>query len=165
MKIYLFIVVLQLNLFSTPVEEVRIQFPNIETLEETDAFLEVLKNESTPEGKGYIAAMLFMKSHFVKNPFSKFKYFKQGKQLLDNNINRNPSNIEIRYIRFIMQKQIPDFLGYSENITDDFNIITSNLKESSLPKSFKIEMLNNMLLVDNLTTEEQEKINQNKSQL
>jgi hypothetical protein len=154
-----------LNSTTTPIENVRNQFPNIETLEQTDSFLEALEKETSAEAKGYRAAMLFMKSRFVKNPFSKLKYFKEGKQLLDDDIAQHPSNIEIRYIRFLMQKQIPAFLGYNDYISEDFGLITSNIIVSDLPKSFKIEILNNMLLVDNLTAEEQGKMNKIKSQL
>ena len=146
-------------------ETIRNQFPDIETLEETDDFLEALKNETSTEAKGYEAAMLFMKSRFVKNPFSKWKYFKQGKQILDDDIAQYPSNVEIRYIRFLMQKQIPDFLGYNKDISDDFKVIITGIVASDLAKNFKVKMLNNMLSVNNLTVEEQEKINQIKSQL
>jgi hypothetical protein len=159
------VLVVFFNSSSTPVENVRNQFPDIETLEQTDNFLEALKNDTSAEARGYEAAMLFMKSRFVKNPFSKLKYFKQGKQILDDDIAQHPLNIEIRYIRYLMQKEIPDFLGYNNDILEDFNVITSNIQASNLPKSFKIEMLNNMLSVKNLTDNEQEKINQIKSQL
>lgn len=149
----------------TPLENVREQFPEIDTLVQADAFINQLKDDVSPEAKGYTAAMVFMKSRYVKNPFTKLKYFKQGKEILDGDINENPENIEIRYIRYVMQKKIPDFLGYNEFISEDFNVIMNNILESNLSTDFKTEILTNMLLVENLSSEEKEKINQIKTQL
>ena len=102
----------------TPLENVRAQFPNITSLDEANKFIEKLKDDGSPEAKGYKAAMILMKSRFVKGPFSKLKFFKQGKKILDKDISENPTSLEIRYIRYLMQKQIPDFLGYNKNIIE-----------------------------------------------
>lgn len=159
---YLGIIVFSLILSSveTPLEQVRKQFPYIVTLDEANAFIEKLKSDTSPEAVGYNAAMVLMKSRYVKGPFSKLKFFKKGKKILDTIIAENPSIIEIRYIRFLMQKQIPDFLGYNKNIEEDFNIIFDKILNSNLSSSFKNKMLNTMLLVDDLTEIEKNKINQ-----
>lgn len=151
------LVLFQLN---SNVEEVRNQFPEITTEEQVDNFIEELKNDNSPEGKGYTAAMVFMKSRFVKWPFTKMKYFKEGKSILDNTIDKNPMNIEIRYIRFLMQKQIPDFLGYNENISEDFQVIVKGIKMCNLQPTMKSKMLKNILLTKDLTFEEKDKLNQ-----
>lgn len=143
----------------TPLENVRDQFPNIESLRQANKFLDALKNDSSPEAVGYIAAMILMKSRYEKGPFTKLKFFKQGKKILDRDISKYPKIIEIRYIRFLMQKQIPKFLGYNKNIEEDFNVICNNLEASNLKNSFKIKMLNTMLLVDDLSINEESKIN------
>jgi len=142
------------------VEKVRNQFPEITTEEQANNFIEELKNDNSPEGKGYTAAMVFMKSRFVKWPFTKMKYFKQGKSLLDNTIDENPTNIEIRYIRFLMQKQIPDFLGYNENISEDFQVIVNGFKMCNLKAENKSEIIQNMLITKDLTAKEIDELNQ-----
>ena len=145
---------------SSSVEEVRKQFPEISTEEQADAFIEELKNDDSAEAKGYTAAMVFMKSRFVTFPFTKLKYFKKGKTILDETIIESPSNIEIRYIRFLMQKQIPDFLGYNDNIKEDFNVIVDGIKMSNLQSEMKSEIVKNMLLTKELTKEEKTTLNQ-----
>ena len=142
------------------VDEVRNQFPEIYSEEQADHFIEQLNKDDSPEGKGYTAAMFFMKSRFVKWPFTKMKYFKEGKSILDETINENPANIEIRYIRFLMQKQIPDFLGYHENISEDFQVIVNGFKMCNLQPIMKSKILKNMLLTKDLTSEENDKLNQ-----
>ncbi len=158
---YLGIVVFSLIFSSveSPLEQMRNQFPYIESLEEANVFIEELKNDTSPEAVGYTAAMILMKSRYVKGPFSKLKYFKKGKKILDATISENPLNIEIRYLRFLMQKQIPNFLGYNKNIEEDFEVISNKLLNSSLTNNFKIKMLNTMLLVDDLSEIKRIKIN------
>ena len=155
-----FLIVLMLSFCSfqtiSSIDEVRTQFPNITSEEQADNFIKQLDGDTSLEAKGYVAAMNFMKSRFVKNPFSKFKYFKIGKNTLDEVIIRNPKNIEMRYIRYLMQKQIPEFLGYHENISEDFNTIIDQIEGSNLNQSFKFKILNNMLLVSNLTDNEKD---------
>lgn len=151
--------IISLNV-QTPLEIVRDQFPYITSLDEANKFIEKLKNDSSPEAKGYTAAMVLMKSRYKKGPFSKLKFFKQGKKILDDDINENPEIIEIRYIRFLMQKQIPKFLGYNKNIEEDFNVISKKLLESNLNKNLKIKMLDTMLLVNGLSEINKNKIHQ-----
>ena len=62
----------------------------------------------------------------------------------------------MRYIRYLMQKQIPDFLGYNENIEEDFSLIVNKIVESDYSNTFKLKIINNMLLVSNLTDSEKE---------
>ncbi len=144
----------------TPLESVRDQFPDITSLNEANKFIEKLKNDSSPEAKGYTAAMFLMKSRYIKGPFSKLKFFKHGKKILDNDINENPEVLEIRYIRFLMQKRIPNFLGYNKNIEEDFSVISAKLLESNLNKNLKLKMLDTMLLVDDLSEMNKNKIHE-----
>jgi hypothetical protein len=141
------------------VDEVRNQFPLITSEEQADYFIEELKTNTSQIAKGYTAAMIFMKSRYVVFPLTKLKYFKQGKNLLDKTIVESPKNIELRYIRFLMQKQIPDFLGYNQYINQDFNVFINGFETCNLNTEIKIEMINNMLLVNNLTAKEKEKLN------
>ena len=40
---------------------------------------------------------------------------------------KDPNNIEIRFLRYINQLNIPWFLNYKKNIKEDYNFIISNL--------------------------------------
>lgn len=158
-----FTVILFYSLFLQPisnVDRVRNKFPNIVSKDQADAFIMELKNDNSPESKAYIAAMIFMKSRFVKFPFTKMKYFKEGKNLLDETILKNPENIEIRYIRFLMQKEIPSFLGYDKNINEDFEVILNGVTISRLNLDLKLKILHNMLQVKDITVMEKNRLNQ-----
>ena len=54
----------------------------------------------------------FMAKHAV-NPLSKYSYFNKGKKALENAVNKDPNNLEIRFMRYISQEQTPAFLGFA----------------------------------------------------
>lgn len=146
-------------------DAVRKEFPNITSEQQADDFIAGLSASNTAEAKGYIAAMNFMKSQYVSFPTTKLKYFKIGKKQLDEVIANNTGNVEMRYIRFLMQKQIPSFLGYHKNIDEDFEAIVSGIKAYKLERALKMKIVNNMLLVDNLTSTEKSELDKLKLNL
>lgn len=139
------------SLQASVLEDVRNQFPRINSMEEAELQMKLLKNEEDPASKAYYAAMLFMKAKYVKFPMSKYNYFKKGKTALDQLIQENKSNIEMRYLRFVFQNELPNFLNYHSNIEEDFSTIVKVMEKSDLNKKFKHKILENILLVKSIT--------------
>ncbi len=135
-------------------DDVRNQFPKINSIEEAEFHMELLEKEKSPEAKAYYSAMLFMKAKYVKFPLSKYNNFKKGKSLLDQVILENKSNVELRYLRFVFQNEIPNFLNYNSNIKEDFLSIIKGMEKSDLTIRNKHKILNNMLLVKNITADQ-----------
>jgi hypothetical protein len=63
----------------------------------------------------------------------------------------NKSNVELRYLRFVFQNELPALLNYDANITEDFSAIVNGIEKSNLTKGFKHKILKNMLLVKGIT--------------
>lgn len=139
------------SLSASVLDDVRNQFPKINSIEEAEFHMKLLEKETNPESKAYYAAMLFMKAKYVKFPLSKYNYFKKGKAALDQLILENKSNVEIRYLRFVFQNELPALLNYNANIEEDFSAIIKGMEKSNLTKDFKHKILKNMLLVKNIT--------------
>jgi hypothetical protein len=59
-------------------------------------------------------------------PWNKYDYFKSGKKEIELAVNGDPQNWEIRFIRFTVQRHIPDFLNYN-NLDEDKNIVLNAL--------------------------------------
>ena len=135
-------------------DEVRNQFPKINSLEEVEFHMNLLKKEKGTESKAYFAAMLFMKAKYVKFPITKYNNFKKGKFILDQLIQDNKMNVEMRYLRFVFQNEIPNFLNYNSNIKEDFLSIIKGMEKSDLTIRNKHKILNNMLLVKNITADQ-----------
>lgn len=83
----------------------------------------------SPVEKGYLAAyQIFMAKH-LSNPFKKLQQFKRGKNTLEDLINKNPDELELRYIRLCIQFYAPRMLGYSSHIDQDKDFVVRNLHE------------------------------------
>ena len=72
-------------------------------------------------------AYLLMANH-CSNPYSKWNNFMKGKTLLEDAVQRNPWNIEIRFMRLCVQTNVPSFLGYSKNIESDKKFLLEQWK-------------------------------------
>ena len=64
---------------------------------------------------------------YSSNPFEKFRIFNAKTTQLDSLIHENPQQIEIRLLRYTVQKNSPYFLGYFTDICDDITCIKSHL--------------------------------------
>lgn len=71
----------------------------------------------------YNAVANFMMAKHSSNVISKLSYFKKGKKLLDGAVTADPKNIEIRFLRYTCQDNIPAVLGYKNNMAEDKNMI------------------------------------------
>ena len=71
------------------------------------------------------------------SPISKWNTFKKGKGNIEQAIKIEPDNVELRFIRLSIQKNIPSFLGYKSNIDEDIEFIKKNRNQIC------IEILNN----------------------
>ena len=111
------------------IEQIRRDFKVGHKNEETcKKHLEVLeKYADCPEEFGYEAAYhMFMAKH-SSSPFKKMSFFKNGRKMLEDQIAKNPRNIELRYIRLCIQYYIPSYLGYKDNIEEDKQFLVNNL--------------------------------------
>ncbi len=98
-------------------------------LDEFENYL--LKNNKTPnpELEGYKAVLWFLKARDYYNPYKKYESFTKGKKQLESVIKKYPNNIELHFLRLTIQDNLPSFLGYDDNISEDKNFIKTKIKE------------------------------------
>lgn len=60
-----------------------------------------------------------MAAKYTLNPISKMNSFKKGKSLLEAAVKQDPAHLEIRFLRFSIQTNLPSFLGYDAHIQED----------------------------------------------
>ncbi|MES2679443.1 MAG: hypothetical protein V4635_06135 [Bacteroidota bacterium] len=96
-------------------------------------FYERLKNSRTekPLVGGYKGMSAFMMSKHLSNPLTKLTYFKTGKNNLEAAIKADPASIELLYLRFSVQCNLPAFLNYNSNIDQDKKKILAFLKNKN----------------------------------
>lgn len=85
--------------------------------------------ENNPLMLGYKGSGTMLMAKHSFNPFTKMSYFKKGKQMLEKAIELDENNIELRFLRFNAQTNMPSFLGYNHNIDDDKNFILNGFSQ------------------------------------
>jgi hypothetical protein len=94
-----------------------------------DVFISLIKTHKTDGDaiiKGYKAMSYMLLSKNCWNPYNKFSYFKNGKELLEESIITDQNNVELRFLRLCIQQSLPSFLKYSDQINSDLEFLTNN---------------------------------------
>lgn len=111
-----------------------------------DKFYGIMKetDAGSPLLLGYKGMAEFMKCYHSLNPVTKLSYFGKGKSNLDQAIQLDPDNIELRYLRFTVQTNIPFLLNYSSEVDEDKQVIIKNfssLQDEELKQLIREYML------------------------
>ena len=83
------------------------------------------KNDSIIYAYRTVADLMLIKYKY--NPLYKLKLFTEYSRKLDLIVTNNFKNIEIRFLRYCVQKQTPRFLGYYDNLELDYQFIIQNI--------------------------------------
>src|SRR5690606_36620238 len=68
---------------------------------------------------GYKGANLMISAKYVFNPFRQLSRCNNGKRMLDIALSGGGSDVELRFLRFAIQKNSPSFLGYNQYLEKD----------------------------------------------
>lgn len=91
--------------------------------EQITALLEALQTPANPVEEAYAAAAKMISTKFMMNPFQRIKPFQDGKMELEELISENFDEVEMRYLRYTIQMNIPKILGYYKNKEEDRRIL------------------------------------------
>lgn len=91
------------------------------------------KHKNSAENRAYLGVMYTKYAQFKFFPTDKFSYFNKGKSLLEKEIESDPSNVEFRFLRLIIQENAPGIVMYSDNISTDAKRIKEGVNKLSDP--------------------------------
>ena len=95
-----------------------------------DKALESLGTEDADAAtNAYRGALLMKKADLEKGPKNKLDTFKEGKELLENAIEQDASNVEYRFLRLLIQENAPKILNYNDKMEEDKSIIIENYEQ------------------------------------
>lgn len=99
-------------------------------LKKTMVFYEKLtkSNIDLPIITAYEASAKALLANYSWNPVSKISYLKESKVLLEEAVEKDMNNIEIRFLRFYIENSIPAILGLSKNLEEDKSVILKNIQ-------------------------------------
>lgn len=125
-----------------------------------DKLLELLSKVDAQSGElliCYKGVAEMMQAKYTISPISKYRRFKKGKQFIESAVALDPENLEIRFLRFTIQTNLPAFLGYNDHIKADKKILMKNLDQLH-DKPLKQLVINYLSASKNLTERERNSI-------
>ena len=75
----------------------------------------------------YQGACEGLKAKYVMNPYKKMTYLRKSQESLTKAISQEPNNIEIRFLRFSIHHNLPDFLKNNNYLEEDRLVIVKNI--------------------------------------
>ena len=84
----------------------------------------------------YRGALEALRAKHAWMPFNKLAYLDNSKKFFISAIEAAPNDIEIRFLRFSIQSNLPIFLMQSPNIQEDKEMIIKNLEQNILDTRF-----------------------------
>ncbi len=105
----------------------------VESPATTDSLYMALTSKKSPNALviAYIGTLEALKAKHSWNPYNKLKFVGQSQKTLQNAVEKEPHNIEIRFMRFSIQHFTPAFLGFSKELDLDRKEIVKLLKKKS----------------------------------
>jgi hypothetical protein len=76
----------------------------------------------------YLGVIQALKAKHAWNPYYKVKYLNDAEKILQTAVSREPDNMEIRFMRFSIEHNVPGFLGYTKHLTADREEIIKQLE-------------------------------------
>lgn len=89
-------------------------------------YTENIDAEKDPLYMAYKGAAVATTANCTSWPLKKLSRFRDGKNYIETAVERAPEDLEIRFLRYTIQQNIPDFLGY-DNKDDDRKFILKRL--------------------------------------
>ena len=99
--------------------------------------LVIQSKTSTAFSMVYQGAAKALLAETIYAPWSKWKYFQDGRDLIEAAIQEDPLNAEFRYIRFLIQINAPSFLDYDTNLKEDYALISKSIETSDSDEVWK----------------------------
>jgi hypothetical protein len=88
------------------------------------------KEKDRPAVKtAYMGALLALKAKHTWNPYYKLRYLNEAENTFAQAIKQDPQDIEIRFLRFSVECNVPGFLGYNKNLESDHGMIITQLEK------------------------------------
>lgn len=88
-----------------------------------------------PMTRGYLASVEALKAKHAWNPYHKVKFANRSTKTMAEAVNADPTNLELRFMRFSIQHYMPAFLGLSKELDADRKEIVKHYRSRSFQKT------------------------------
>ena len=116
------------------ISELRSSFFQVESEQELSVYLDLCRSSNCQESEYYLAVATMWQAEYTYWPNKKYGYFNQGREMLEELIVKYPKDVELRFLRYIVQASCPPFLGYRTNIAEDYQFVEENISFTNYPE-------------------------------
>lgn len=113
------------------------EFHLLANKEEEQVFMEKYQENENATVQAYVCAVEMKQAEYPINPIAKLKIFNRTKKKLNILIRDNPENIDLRYVRLLLQEKTPSILGYKDNIEEDKKFLKNEFDLKNISKDLK----------------------------
>jgi hypothetical protein len=116
----------------------------------------------------YMGTLEALKAKHAWNPYNKFKYLNDCEKTFKSAVTADPHNIEIRFMRFSIEHNVPKFLGYTKNLVADRLEMVKQIDAkyyASADKALVKTIIKFMLESKRCTADEQKRLHQHLASL
>jgi hypothetical protein len=78
----------------------------------------------------YKGANEMIQAKYMLNPMNKLEKFNKGKKLINKAFSRDTLNLEMHFIRYSIQSNLPAFLGYHDDLVKDKQFLLLNTRDN-----------------------------------
>ncbi|MFT5884975.1 MAG: hypothetical protein ACI9IP_001435 [Arcticibacterium sp.] len=133
-------------LSSADVPTVMREFHDLNSEKQESLFLKNYTSSTNPSVLAYVVTLEIKQAEYAFSPLKKYNIFQAGKDKLDKLVTQNPENIHLRYMRYLIQKRTPSFLGYNTFLDEDERKLKSYLASSIDSDSLRMSIRKNCSL-------------------
>jgi len=105
-----------------------LEYHNITNKNNELAFIKKYKNSTKVNIQAYVVSLEMKQAEYKVMPWQKLSVFNKGKQKLEQLISKNKNNAHLRYVRLVIQEQLPKILNYNSEIKNDKQFLSELLK-------------------------------------
>jgi hypothetical protein len=99
-------------------------------------------SKKTPLITAYLGALQALKAKNSWNPYNKVKFLTLSDKTVEQAVNSSPNDLEIRFVRFSIQTNLPKFLGLSKDLPADKDLIIHQIKQKHYGLADKVFVQN-----------------------
>ncbi|WP_340074474.1 hypothetical protein [Leptobacterium sp. I13] len=152
---YTIIGVLLMNSYTIKKEDVRTLFhQGMSSEEKLEAIVSLNSDSDDFVTMGYKGVSEAMLAKHVFFPTAKLNHFKRGKLKIEKAISMDSGNIELRYLRLLVQLNVPPILGYHKNISEDIQFFMEHIDDREITIQWKHTFINNLIAGKYLSDEQ-----------
>jgi hypothetical protein len=111
--------------------ELRTSFQKALTSSKSANDLNILTaKQETAIKKAYHGVSYTLLGKHATNPIKKLEYLKKGLPILNQAVQDKPLDVEIRFLRFTVEENVPSFVQIERHVNTDKYFLVNNLKPS-----------------------------------